>query len=256
MIELPSHGESMTWQDYEWSVLEKMRLAFASKAIRVHGTIDGEKCRVVGMLSKVPRQLDAAAFYPGEVRPFLICDAKKRERGPDVPAVEQFIGTMEDIGPDVAGFILSAKAASPGALRRARAAGVNLQVLSQEEALLFSWRGLAHSLYPADPVFGEELARALLATWRGEPAREVVELLDNVAYEEWLAFVDYLMAKKEGSARAFLTAVAENHPDSGWRFNAIQKLATAGWLTATTRQALLEHDPDPEIRALLREGDV
>jgi len=244
---------SIRWQEYEGAVLQHLRQEFAATAVRVMGAEAGQQHTVIGRFSLVPRQLDVAAYGIGDERPFFIADAKKHGDKLDVKDVECFVGMADDIGVNFASLV------APGgftkaAARRAGAASMRLEVLTIEQAMTWRWLPLAQQLYPYDWVFRRELAKALRLLEEGAGPADLVDALDRVAFEEWEALVDFAIVHHSRSARQFLLAVAAEHPDDGWRCNAVQRLLDIGFLDDATRRRLASAETDPEVLELLEVG--
>jgi len=81
---------------------------------------------------------------------------------------------------------------------------------------------------------------------------EWIEALDGLPYEEWMAQVLSYEKLDERRWEKMLRLIAQLHPDSGWRFNAIQLLDEFGCLDEILAESLLEFESDAEIRELLQ----
>lgn len=241
----------LSWKEYEGAVLEHLRQEFAGVAVRVLGTDAGQQHTVIGRFSLSPRQLDVAAYGVGDERPFFIADAKKHGRKLNIKDVECFVGMADDIGVDFAALLAPA-GFSAAAERRANAASIHLELLTIEEAMTCRWLPLAQRLYPNDWIFRRELAKALKLLDEGAPPADLVDCLDQVAFDEWEALVDHAIVHHSGSARRFLIAVATEHPDEGWRFNAVQRLLDNGFLDDAIRSQIASAETDPDVIELLQ----
>jgi hypothetical protein len=113
------------------------------------------------------------------------------------------------------------------------------------------WLPLAREVYPQDWIFRRELALALRRLNDGSPPTSLVECLEFIAYEEWDALVRYAIAFHKAEAERFLLAVAEAHPESDWRYNAVQRLLEHGLLDVSARQRLASLEDQSEILELL-----
>ncbi|MEZ4240359.1 MAG: restriction endonuclease [Myxococcota bacterium] len=111
---------SLTWQEYELSVLEHLRQEYAGLPVRVVGTEGGRRHEVVGRHSIVPRQLDVAAYAEGDERPVFVADAKHYGEKIDVKDVESFAGMADDVGARFSALIAPA-GFTDAAFRRAAA---------------------------------------------------------------------------------------------------------------------------------------
>lgn len=241
---------SITYQDYELAVLEKLRLEMLPQGIQVLGTENGRAHEVKGRYSLVPRQLDAAAYRPGASRPFLIADAKRHACKIDIKDAEAFLGMVDDVGAAI-GLLVAPLGFTPGAERRVEAASTYVRIMAIEQALTAKWLPVARRVYPHDWIFREELALALRSFQAGAPANALMDALDHVAFEEWDALVAYALEHYTAEAVKFLRPIANHHEDDGWRYNALRHLVESGNLDRNTAAQLRERELDPEIRELL-----
>lgn len=217
----------MDWRSYEHGLLERLRYEFRAPLFSVHGTsADGRPHRVRGRFSLVERQLDAAVYQDEESAPILVADAKHRTRPISVAVVEAFIGMLDDVGCR-AGILVAPNGFTEGAQRRAAGAELHVEVMSLDAALTFNFYQLAREVYPFDWIFRPDLARALE---EGTPADAIVETLEDVAFEEWEAFASYAIANYRSEAVSLLVFIASEHPDEGWRYNAVRLLLATGHL--------------------------
>jgi hypothetical protein len=245
---LPTDGISPA--DYELAVFEAIRLEFAPTPVQVRGTENKAKHTVLGRHSRVPRQLDAAAYRPGEARPFLIADAKRRGRKVHVVHADAFLGLMEDAGAEL-GLLVAPAGFTSGAARRVAPARGRVRILTVEDALTFRWLPVARTIYPQDWYFHAELAHAVRLLNEAAPHREIMEALETIAFDEWDAFMRRALADHLDLAVPLLEAIASYHHDDGWRFNAIELLDHRMSVELAAR--LLERERDPETSELLRE---
>jgi Restriction endonuclease len=211
----------ITPEDYELALLEKLRLDFAGSAVRVFGTENGRLHTILGRYSLVPRQLDAAAYRRGASRPFLIADAKRHSTKLDVKDVEAFMGMVDDVGAEM-GLLVAPMGFTKAVARRAAAASTHVWVMTIEQALTCEWLPLAREIYPYDWVFREELALAVRRLHERTSPDDIIEALEPVAFEEWDSFVAYALAHHQAEAVSLLHAIASDHLEDGWRFNAIR----------------------------------
>ena len=244
----------ITPADYELALLEKLRLDFAGSAVRVLGTENGRQHRIQGRHSLVPRQLDAAAYRLGTSRPFLIADAKLHSRKLDVKDVEAFMGMVDDVGADM-GLLVAPIGFTEAAPRRAAAASMDVWIMTIEEALTCKWLPLTRAIYPYDWVFREELALAVRCLHEKARADDVIDALESIAFEEWDAFVGYALAHHQNEAVTFLRAIAVNHVDDGWRFNAVRRLVDSRNLDERDAAEFLAAETEPDVSERL-EGEL
>jgi Restriction endonuclease len=240
----------ITHQDFELAVLEKLRLELLPLGIKVFGTEDGHIHEVQGRYSLVGRQLDAAAYRPGDTRPFLIVDAKRQGERIDVKQAEAFLGMVEDVGAAM-GLLVAPLGFTHAAERRVAAASTHVRIMTIEDALTFKWLPVARRIYPFDWIFREELALALRRLHDGVPPIVLIDALDTVAFEEWEAFVAYALEHHSAEAIEFLQAVAGFHEDTGWQYNAVRHLMDTGNLDRSAAVQLLGNETDLEIQELL-----
>jgi hypothetical protein len=245
----------MSAADYELAVLEKVRQDFAGTAIQVRGTENGKKHLVRGRHSLTNRQLDVAAYKLAESHPFLVVDAKRRRRKLHVQDVEAFIGLIDDIGAGIGGLV-APLGSSDAAKRRAQAAAVQVDVLTIEEALRHKWLKTARELSPMDWHFRPDLFTALRLLHVNAAPLAIIESLEVVPFEEWDALVAYALREHPSQAQHLLRIIAKDHPDDGWRFNAIRHLEEAGLLDTEVRNELLATERDRDVLdLLLQQGD-
>jgi hypothetical protein len=240
----------ITPDDYELALLEKLRLEFAGSAVHVLGTDSGHQHSVRGRYSLVLRQLDAAAYRAGMEKPFMIADAKRHSNKLDVKEVEIFIGMIDDVGADM-GLLVAPAGFTKAAARRAEAASTHVWVMTIDEALTCKWLLLAREIYPYDWIFRENLALALRRLHENKDQGAVVEALESIAFEEWDSFVAYALSNHQAEAFTILRAIAVNHEEDGWRFNALRHLLNSGNLNQQEVSELLAHELDPSVRELL-----
>jgi hypothetical protein len=241
--------------DYELAVLEKLRLDFVRVAVRVIGTENGQQHFVRGLQSDVLRQLDAAVYRLDEVRPFLIADAKRHRSRLDVTDVDGFVGLMLDIGAEF-GLLVAPNGFTKAAARRAKAADVQVRIMTTQQALTYRWLPVAREIYPYDWYFREELALTVRLLQEGAEPWKIIDSLEGVAFEEWDGLIGFALAAHTQQAELLLVVIARYHWDDGWRFNAIRHLDEIGLLTPKLRDELAAKEQDPEtLNLLLQQGD-
>ncbi len=238
------------WKGYEIALHEQMLYEFPPPYFRVK---PNEKT-LKGRYSLAVRQLDVAVYRRGEERPFLVADAKFYGKALDVKDVEAFIGMLEDVGASL-GVLTSPMGYSSAAGRRAKASAIDTRVVSREEALELRWREVAREVYPWDWIFHPELGSALYRLEHGGRTGEIPDALESIAFEEWSAFVSYGLSHHREEAEVFLRIIAQEHPDEGWRFNAVQRLLDAGALDPDELKELRAGECDPDVLDLLA-GDA
>jgi len=234
--------------EYEQAFSEKLLYEFPPPVFRVVW----DDRSLIGRYSKVARQLDVAVYRADESHPFLVAEARRWSRSISVEVVDCFIGKLDDIGPETkAALLVALKGFSEGAMRRATASETKLLIVSADEALEMNLRPIARQIYPWDWAFHPELARALLSLQRNDDPEKIVQKIERIAYEEWLSFVQYGLENHPSEAIDFLRFIALNHPDDGWRFNAVQQLIHSSVLSQVDVERILAQEHDPEIIELL-----
>ncbi len=234
---------------YEIALYEKLLYEFPPPGFRV----ERDDRTVRGRYSLAIRQLDVAVYRRGEVRPFVVADAKYYQEALDVKDVECFIGMLDDVGAAL-GVLTCPAGYSDAATRRAEASDITTEVISREQALELRWREVARDIYPWDWIFHHELSRALYRLEQGGRSDEIIDALESVAFEEWSEFVTFGLQHHPGEAEAFLRAVAYAHPDAGWRYNAIQRMMEVGALDPVDLGRLRAKECDQEVLELLTEA--
>jgi hypothetical protein len=230
--------EQTDWRSYERGLLERLRYDFPEPDFRVEGTVSGRPHRVRGRLSQTRRQLDAAVYRSGESTPFLIADATFHARPIDVKEVEAFIGLIKDVGA-ILGGLAAPKGGSNPARRRAETAGVRVEIMSLDEAITFRWYPVAREIFLHDWIFHEKLARALRALKTDGCARQIEGALEDIAFEEWEAYVRWALGHHPEEGVSFLVWVARHHYDDGWVYNATRILDEVGLMPPELRAELL-----------------
>ncbi|MDM8520282.1 restriction endonuclease [Anaerolineales bacterium HSG6] len=198
------------------------------------------------------RQLDVAVCRPEETTPFLVADAKRHARPIDVKHVEAFLGMMDDVNAEV-GILVAPMGFSKAAERRAKAAHLELKIMSLDEALQYRWIPFAREIYPTDPIFHLELSKAKEYLHSGAGAEIIISALEDVFFEEWEAFFLACLNNRNEDIIRILKIIAINHSDDGWRFNAIRLLCESDTLDKQTAQTIVSKEYDPDILEFIYE---
>jgi len=243
-------ADDISWQEYEYALLQKLRHEFQPYGFRVYGTEKGKKHYRRGRFSLVKRQLDAAVYRLGEDTPLLVADAKSFNRELDVKDVECFIGMMEDVGARI-GLLMAPEGFTAAATRRASAASLTVKIMSVNEALEYKWIPLARSIYPWDWIFHLELAKSIKRLKEGAVPSCIVDALESIAFEEWEACVEYALVHHHREAVQTLETIAVQHYDDGWRYNAVRILSECGELGSTIVERVRATEQDAEVLELL-----
>lgn len=243
-------GKRISPQQYELALLEKLRLDFGMAAVQVYGTENGQQHRIIGRHSGVERQLDVAVYRAGELRPFLIADAKRHASKLDVKAVEEFIGMVDDVGSEI-GILVAPEGFTKAARQRVSVTSTRLWLMTIEQAMTYQWLPVAREIYPYDMAFHEKLALAVRYVNESGNADPVIDALEGIAFEEWNSFVGYALLQHQEEAVSILQTIVSYHPESGWRFNALRHLLDSKSLNQGLAESVLEQETDPDVLALL-----
>jgi hypothetical protein len=235
-------------EKYEKALFEKLLYDFPLSHFKV---IPNDR-NIVGRYSGIKRQLDVAVYRKNVPAPFLVAEAKRHSRKIGIRQVECFIGMLDDVDAKM-GFLASPKGFSAPAQRRAAASTIRVRVMSAEEALEMNWRSVARDIFPWDWAFHPDLAVALYRLNKKEHPDNVIEAIEAIPFDEWLGFVEYSLKNHTSEAVEVLWFIAQNHYDSGWRFNAIQQLMNHGLLSQSDIERILQQENDPDILDLLNE---
>lgn len=235
---------------YESAILEHLVRDFAPLGHRVAGTEAGSKLYVRGRYSGAKRQLDAAVFRSGEDIPFLIGEAHRHGRRLHVKNVEAFLGMMDDVGAKM-GIIFCPSGYSPAALRRAHSASLSCTVVSVEKAYNLNLLNEARRIFPLDWAFHQHMAEALKSLRDGGDSASFAEALENVPYDEWERLARYALDRHRLEAEIALRAVASDHLDDGWRYNAVLALDEFGLLSVPELLSFAAGETNAENQELL-----
>lgn len=97
------------------------------------------------------------------------------------------------------------------------------------------------------------MAAALHQLNQGASSETIIQAIESIPFEEWDVFVTYGLQSLPGEAIRFLWAVAHNHHDDGWRFNALRYLNEAGLFRESQIERLLQSERDPDIYGMLQD---
>jgi hypothetical protein len=232
-------------RDYEKALSEYFLYEFQPPLFEVLHDI-----KIKGRYSGWPRQIDVAIRRVGEAHPFLIVEAKRRRRKVTVEYLDAFITKLQDIDAKVGIMVASSDFSEPGK-RLAKAFNIELFVMPIEQAQEMNWRPIVRDIYPMDWAFHPEMAAALYRLEKGALPDDVIEAIDDISFEEWLALTQYALSNHQAEAVNVLRFVAYHHYDDGWRFNAIQQLIEFGLLEHLDISWILSNERDIEILDLL-----
>lgn len=244
-------ASTLSPRSYEAAFLERLTWQFSPPMFRVEGTRNGVCHRRMGR-SGVPRQLDAAVYHGDHL--VLVAEVKRHDtRSLEIGTVDEFIGVLEDVGCRF-GILVGPRGFAAGAEKRAAAAQIELRTFTHEDALEAELLPLARSIYPCDWAYHPQLAAAVLAIRQGKDWGEITEALEGVPFDEWEGFAQHAMIDRPDEASVFLQAIALNHHDDGWRFNAARILVDGGRLDDSLRSVIAEREAtDADFLALLKQ---
>ena len=124
--------------------------------------------------------------------------------------------------------------------------------MTNDEALVAELIPVARHIFPHDWAYHPELASAVLAMKCGRPWEEVADRLHDVPFDEWLEFARYAMDEHPAEALSLLEAIARNHHDASWRYNAARLLLEGDLLAAPLHAELTQSEAsDEELIELL-----
>jgi len=246
----------MTDKDFEKALLEKLRNNFPEECYEI---ILNDI--IVGKHSKQKRQIDVSVYHISNSKiPIIIADAKKYiTRSLDIKHIEMFIGMLGDLDCKQ-GLIAPLQLQkdkhpySKGALNRAKADNLIIQPILYDEAenlLSIHWKEAVSKIRPFDWYYDDKLSLALKYLSNNK-IKEVIEVLDNVEFEEWQNFVEYGLKNDLNNTIRFLKLVMTEHYDSGWRFNAVANLHHSNLLSKKEVRSIVTNEPEIEFRDLLQ----
>ncbi|HEX8691308.1 MAG TPA: hypothetical protein VF746_02610 [Longimicrobium sp.] len=232
-------------EEYEWALFEKLLYDFPPPAFRVEHNVS-----LPGNQSGTSRQVDVVVYKAGDAHPFLIADAKLHKRKVDLTVTGSFLSMLLDteVG---AGLLVAPEGFSKGAENQLKQHNVAVMQLSLDKALTLCWRSIARGLLPWDWAFHPDMAPVLRLIDEKASPDELVEATAVLPFEEWEAVISFGMHNYRQEARSFLCAIALEHWDDAWRFNAVRLLNEFGSLDNDFARALIQRETDPETLALL-----
>jgi hypothetical protein len=237
----------MNSSEYEKALTEKLLYEFPPPAFRViHNQI------FIGKYSGGKRQIDVAVFRDGESDPFLVAEAKLHKDTIDINHVDAFITKIKDVNAKIGIMVVSSKY-TKSQKKLAKTFDIELRIMTIEEALEAQWLSVARHIFPLDWAFHPQIAAGLYRLQKNESPSNVLEAIENIPFDEWMSLVQYAINKHPLEVGNFLWFVTQDHPDDGWRFNAIQELITSGLIKLFDVNQILQHQNDPEILYMLQE---
>jgi hypothetical protein len=231
----------MSADEYESALLERLTWEFPPPLFRVEGTRNGRLHRRLGR-SGESRQLDVAVYRGDEL--VFVADAKAHDtRSLEIAHVDAFVGLLDDVACRF-GLLASPRGFSSGARGRAEVAKIKLLLLTYDEALKAEFLPVARQIYPQDWAYHPQLAAAVLAVRHARGWEAICDELNGIPFEEWEQYVMYAMRKHSQEALDFLKAVALNHHEAGWRYNAARILLEDGQMDERLRSILIKQEAE------------
>ena len=233
---------------YEDQILEKIKYEFDD-------SFKYEKnYKIDGLISKGIVEFDIAIFRECESDPFWIIECKAWNKNTMKKLINEIRLTPTKVKelnkkPEMFTFIVQNKP-NNSAINIAQYEKIGIEVISEQEADERKWFYEANEIFPYDSMFHPKIYQAKKEIEKDNYIL-AIDKLENIAYEEWLAIVDYSFDKYRVTIESLLRTVAEYHYDNGWRYNAIQKLDENGCLDEDFKEFLLQKESDLEIRELL-----
>lgn len=216
-------SSTISHEDYEKALLEKLTLEFPPPLFRVSGTREGKNFYIRGRNSGRKRQIDGAVYRVGEDAPIFIADAKRHGRALDITDIDSFVGFLDDVGCNH-GLLAAPRETGRPARDYAEKKNIKIHLLTYAEALVARWLDVARGLVPYDWAFHPQMAEAIESIVQKKPASETLDAIAQTPFDEWLAFVKYALARHRDEAVGFLFFQLENH----WDYDI--RVATVSWM--------------------------
>jgi hypothetical protein len=234
----------LTPEEYEKAVLERFRTLFPPPRFRVAWNVFR-----LGQSSRIKRQIDVCVFEQGSKKPVLIIEAKRHKRPIHVGVADGTISLARDVGGIPAVMVTSSRF-SRGALNYLAKEGIDHLTITLDEARGLNCIPIVERAFGLDNEFREVAGHLVEALRRGDAEPFLGE--NDLPYEEWLAVMKTAADLFPTTAMPVLFRLAGDHYDDLIRFNAIQLLGGAGYLTSTRVSQLLLAERDPDTVELLQ----
>lgn len=241
-------NRKMDSTEYEKALFEKLLYEFPPPIFEVIHDL-----KVTGKYSRGERQIDVAVRRAGQSHPFLAAEAKRHTRKIEIEYIDAFVTKLKEVDAKIGIMVTSSDYSAPGK-KLAESLGIELWIMSIDEALEMQWRPVARQIFPWDWAFHPAIAAGLYRLQKKNKPQTVIDAIEEVPFEEWEVLVKYALENHPSEATNFLRFIALHHYDNGWRFNAVQQLIDFGALDRFGIQLLLSQESDPEIMELLRGG--
>src|SRR6266571_3660500 len=112
----------MNWRDYEKQIYDEFQKRYPQWEILFDQRLEGR-------YSKIPRQIDILVkFRIADVDGIGVFDCKCYGENVDVPVIDYMVGFLDDLGARLGG-VVTTKGFSEAAIRRAKAAGIDLRTI-------------------------------------------------------------------------------------------------------------------------------
>jgi hypothetical protein len=199
--------------------------------------------------SRIERQIDVCVFERGRDRPALIIEAKRHKRPVDLVHAGSTFALVHDVG-GIPAVMVTSSGFSTAAGTFLAAVSIDHLTITLDEARGLSWIPIIERAFALDNEFREVSGHLVQALRCGDAEPFLDET--GLPYEEWLAVMKTAIGLFPKSVTRFLFGLARYHYDDAVRFNAIQLLDDAGYLTSKRISTLLRTERDPENVELLQ----
>ncbi len=171
----------------------------------------------------IERQVDVVIYKaPDFNRPFIMAEAKRwKDNTIQLDHIDGMIGKMLHLGIEN-GIYISVKF-SENAIKYAKNSNIEPRAMSFKDADFLNWRELIRSYFILDFSFHPQMAEALRMLLESENAKdltpfeiwEVLDVLESLPYEEWLAWFNDIKIRDFNIAKQLLLMIAIDHYEFG-----------------------------------------
>ena len=237
----------MNWKDYQRALFEKLLYEFPPPMFKVIHDI-----KFNGKYSGGRRQVDVAVFRSNEKNPFLIAEAKFIRSKIDILHIDAFITKIKEVNAKIGIMVVSSNY-TESEKRLANTFDIDLRIMTLEEALETQWLPIARSIFAFDWAFHPQIAAGLCHLEKNKDPEKIIEAIEDIPFDEWVALVQYAIKKHSTEAANFLWFIARQHYNEDWRFNAIQELISSDLIKRFDIRQIFESEQDREILDMLHE---
>lgn len=231
-------------KSYEIFCLEKIRNDWGDYFFEYHHNV-----YLPDLVTGEKRQIDGL-IVNRETQEKYILETKYHKAKASIGLIESFCTKRKDVGARL-GIFIAPNNFSKTSYNKAAFHKLELKVFTEADFERYQhFDQLAALVFPYDIAFKRDIRKTLTAI-DDNNTDKVLESLESVPYEEWLACVKYGIDKYKITTTKLLKWIAANYPDDGWRFNAVHLLDDANKLAEDLRKMLLNNETDPEIIELL-----